>query len=245
MGPRWPGSEGHTRVRQYIRETMTSLGWEVTAQSFEYQGFQAQNLIAKANIGKGPIIIVGAHYDTRRIADQSNTSVPVPGAVDGASGVAVLLELGRSLDLNLVGNELWLVFFDIEDQGRGGMPGFDYAAGAAYMAENLTVEPEAMILVDMVGDADQQLYYEGNSDRALQQELWALAANLGYGGVFIPQLRHTVIDDHVPFARRGIPAVDIIDFDYPYWHTTEDTIDKASPTSLLRVGRTLEVWLEG
>ncbi len=112
------------------------------------------------------------------------------------------------------------------------------------MAQNLAVIPEAMVLVDMIGDADQQLYYEGNSNFALRGRLWAIAAELGFGDAFIPQLKYTMIDDHVPFARRGIPAVDIIDFDYPYWHTVEDTADKASPDSLYRVGRTLEVWLE-
>jgi hypothetical protein len=101
-----------------------------------------------------------------------------------------------------------------------------------------------MVLVDMVGDADQQLYYEGNSDPPLQARLWEIAAELGYDAFFIPELRHTMIDDHLPFARRGIPAVDIIDFDYPYWHTVEDTVGKASADSLLRVGRTVEYWLE-
>jgi Zn-dependent M28 family amino/carboxypeptidase len=101
-----------------------------------------------------------------------------------------------------------------------------------------------MVLVDMIGDADQQLYYEGNSDEALQTWIWDIAAELGYEAYFIQEHRFTMIDDHLPFARRGIPAVDIIDFDYPYWHTVEDTADKVSPDSLLRVGRTLEVWLE-
>jgi Zn-dependent M28 family amino/carboxypeptidase len=101
-----------------------------------------------------------------------------------------------------------------------------------------------MILVDMVGDADQQFYYEGNSDPALREELWQIAADLGYGETFIPEHRWTMIDDHVPFARRGIPAVDIIDFDYPYWHTTQDTCDKVSAQSLERVGRVVEQYVE-
>ena len=94
------------------------------------------------------------------------------------------------------------------------------------------------------GDADQQLYYENNSHPAWRRTLWQIAADLGYGDAFIPQVKYTIIDDHLPFARRGIPAVDIIDFDYPYWHTTEDTADKASADSLQRVGHTLEIWLE-
>ena len=167
-----------------------------------------------------------------------------PGAVDGASGVAVLLELAASLDLNDIEHEIWLAFFDLEDNGRGGLPGFEWIVGSSFMAQNLAVTPRAMVLVDMVGDADQQLYYEGNSDPELRAELWRIAAELGYGGQFIPEERHTVVDDHLPFARAGIPAVDIIDFDYPYWHTVEDTVDKASPESLARVGRVLKFWLE-
>ena len=101
-----------------------------------------------------------------------------------------------------------------------------------------------MILVDMVGDADQQIYLEANSDEALSQKIWATAAQLGYGNYFRPEVRWHLVDDHIPFARLGVPAVDIIDFDYEYWHTTADTADKISPESLERVGRTLLTYLE-
>src|SRR5690606_36654189 len=170
--------------------------------------------------------------------------LPSPGAVDGASGVAVLLELARTLDLERIPHEIWLAFFDLADNGNEGLPGWDWIVGSTYMAENLTITPQAVVVVDMVGDADQQFYYDGNSDQALRETLWNIAAGLGYGASFIPELKYTMIDDHLPFARRGIPAVDIIDFDYPYWHTVEDTSDKASADSLERVGRTIEVWLE-
>jgi Zn-dependent M28 family amino/carboxypeptidase len=248
IGPRWPGSPGHSEVRAYISDTLTEMGWAVEEQVFDYQGFAAMNIIARANKGKGDTIILGAHYDTRRLADQTpgaaEAELPVLGAVDGASGVAVLLELARTLDLDEVPRELWLAFFDVEDNGSGGLPGWDWIAGSTYMAANLTVQPEAAVVVDMIGDADQQLYYEGNSHPGLRESLWQIAGDLGYGDVFIPQVKHTMIDDHLPFAWEGIAAVDIIDFDYPYWHTVEDTADKASPNSLLRVGHTLEVWLE-
>jgi Zn-dependent M28 family amino/carboxypeptidase len=112
------------------------------------------------------------------------------------------------------------------------------------MAANLEVQPEAMILVDMVGDADQQLYIDLNSNAELAARLWAQAARLGYGAQFVPVPKYRMLDDHIPFAERGIPAVDIIDFDYPYWHTTGDTADKVSGESLERVGRTLETYLE-
>jgi glutaminyl-peptide cyclotransferase len=244
-GDRWPGSPGHESVGNYIIEELGRQGWEVEEQEFEYNGLLGRNIIGRSNIGAGPVIIIGAHYDTRKTADQTPGSTePVPGAVDGASGVAVLLELARTLKRDEINHELWLAFFDVEDQGNGGMPGFDYIVGSTYMAGTLEVMPQAMVLVDMVGDADQQLYYEGNSDPMLRYVLWQIAADLGYGNTFIPEQRYTMLDDHLPFANLGIPSVDIIDFDYPYWHTVEDTADKASPASLERVGRTLEEWLE-
>lgn len=248
LGPRYPGAPGHVAVRDYIVDTLAANGYAIERQAFTYQGFAAENIIGRINPGRGPIVILGAHYDTRRVSDQSPTpATPVPGAVDGASGVAVLLELARVLATDTVDHEIWLAFFDVEDNGSGGIDGWNWIAGSTYMADNLA-DPgafRAMVLVDMIGDADQQLYYEGNSDPVLRAELWALADELGFGDVFIPQLKYTMIDDHVPFRLRGIPAVDIIDFDYPYWHTVEDTLDKVGADSLYRVGRVIEVWLEG
>ena len=112
------------------------------------------------------------------------------------------------------------------------------------MANQLTVTPTAMILADMIGDADQQLYWDRNSDQTLNEQLWQVAATLGYTATFIPQHKWTMIDDHLPFRQRGIPAIDLIDFDYPYWHTVQDTIDKIGPMSLERIGRTITTWLE-
>ncbi len=244
IGPRITGTPGGLAAGDYIAEQLRAAGWSTEFQPFTYIDTAGRNVIGQANVGAGPIIILGAHYDTRRRADQDleRPTDPVPGANDGASGVAVLLELARTLDLDSVPYEIWLAFFDAEDNGR--LDGWDWIIGSRYMADNLTVQPEAMILVDMVGDADQQLYLEGNSDPELQAALWTTAAGLGYGQYFIPVLRFTMIDDHIPFKDRGIRAVDIIDFDYPYWHTTADTADKVSAASLERVGRTLEAYLE-
>lgn len=248
FGPRWPGSPGHEAVGDYIVSQTQEAGWEVEEQLFEYRGVQGRNIIARANKDEDAVILLGAHYDTRRIADQTpgaaEDSVPVPGAVDGASGVAVLLELAQALDLESIPYEIWLAFFDLEDNGDGGIDNWDWIVGSRYMAENLTIAPRAVVVVDMIGDADQQLYYEGNSTPELQQELWGVAADLGFEDAFIPELRHTMIDDHLPFKQRGFPTALIIDFDYPYWHTVEDTVDKVSSDSLFRVGRTIEVWLE-
>lgn len=245
FGPRWPGSPGHNAVGNYIVEQLKVFGWEVEEQYIPYQSINARNIIGKKNIGSGPVTLIGAHYDTRRIADRSPESAePVPGAVDGASGVAVLLEMARTLELEQSEREIWLTFFDLEDQGSGGMPEFDWGAGSRLMADSMTITPDAVVIVDMVGDADQQLFFEGNSDRGFQILLWQIAADLGFGDRFIPEHRHTMIDDHLPFVERGIPTSLIIDFDYPYWHTAEDTADKASPASLFSVGRTLEFWIE-
>ena len=163
---------------------------------------------------------------------------PVPGANDGASGVAVLLELARALDKTKLENEVWLVFFDAEDNGR--LDGWQFIAGSSYFAQQLTEKPAAVIIADMIGDADQQIYKEQNSTPWLVEQVWGIAKELGYEGYFLPTAKYSMLDDHTPFLRKGIPAVDLIDFDYPYWHTTEDTADKVSAASLARVGRVLE-----
>jgi glutaminyl-peptide cyclotransferase len=244
FGPRITGTEGNRKCGDYISEQLRQAGWSVELQNFTYRGTQARNVIGRANLGKGPIIILGAHYDTRRWADQDpvHPHDPVPGANDGASGVAVLLELARVIDLDKVHHEIWLAFFDAEDDGD--IDGWEWIVGSTYMASRLPVQPQAMILLDMIGDTDQKIYFDGNSDLALSQKVWEIAAQLGYGEHFIPQVKYTMIDDHIPFVQRGIPSVDIIDFDYPYWHTVADTADKVSSDSLERVGRTLQVFLE-
>jgi len=241
LGPRPSGSPALQQAGDYIIAYLERQGWAVEEQTFVYRDTPVRNIIGQR--GEGPVVIVGAHYDTRRSADQEDPSQPVPGANDGASGVAVLLELARVLDPQRLDRQVWLAFFDAEDNGY--LDDWEWIVGSSYMAEHLEVTPETMILVDMVGDADQQFYLEGNSDATLQAHLWEIAATLGYTETFISEYRWTMIDDHIPFVLRGIPAVDIIDFDYPYWHTTQDTPDKVSAESLERVGRVLEVYLEG
>jgi Zn-dependent M28 family amino/carboxypeptidase len=241
LGFRPTGSEAGWATGDYIIGELEAQGWAVETEEFLYRDTLVRNVVGKG-VGEGPVIILGAHYDTRKSADQEDASVPVLGANDGASGVAVLLELARTLDADVLHNEVWLAFFDAEDNGR--IDGWDWCVGSEYMAGHLEADPEAVVVVDMIGDADQQLYWEYNSDVALQQRLWEIAAGLGYDDVFTATYRYAMYDDHYPFARRGITAVDIIDFDYPYWHTTQDTPDKVSADSLERVGRVVEVWLE-
>ena len=164
----------------------------------------------------------------------------MPGANDGASGVSVLLELARTLPSDSV--PVWLVFFDAED--NGGLDNRQWIMGSRAFVAALTEKPQAVIIVDMVGDADLNLFIERNSDAALTAEIWAQAAALGYEKFFIATPKYNMIDDHTPFLEAGIPAVDIIDFDYPYWHTSADTADKVSAKSLQAVGETMWAWIE-
>ena len=166
---------------------------------------------------------------------------PVPGANDGASGVAVLLELARTLPVDLP-VQIWLVFFDAEDNGD--IQGWDWIMGSSAFVASLEAKPDAAIIIDMIGDADLNLPIEQNSTPELVQQIWQTAKDLGYESVFLNQPGYSMLDDHTPFLQAGIPAVDIIDFDYPYWHTTQDTPDKVSAQSLEIIGNTLTQWLK-
>ncbi len=247
MGSRAVGTEGNLEAAEYIISHVERYGWDVEKDCFAYGGENLCNIIAKK--GEGPIVLVGTHFDTRPVADRDpvDRTQPVPGANDGASGTAVLLELARTLDQEeFSGSQIWLAFFDGEDSGDIG--GWDWAVGSNHLAKRLTNEPqnrvEYAIIVDMVGDADQQLFYEWSSSLWLKEELWGLAADLGYSDVFQATHKHHITDDHTPFLKIGIPAVLIIDFDYPYWHTLDDTPDKLDARSLQRVGHVLKTWLE-
>jgi Zn-dependent M28 family amino/carboxypeptidase len=258
LGPRPVGTKEDRATGDYILAQLKESKWGTITQEFVYRNVPVRNVIGKAAEGRGPIIILGAHYDTRKRADQDkqHPDQPVPGANDGASGVAVLLELARTLDVSKLHNEVWLAFFDAEDNGE--LPGcivwtnlcdsnepWPWSVGASYVADHLDKKPEAVIVVDMIGDKDQNIYYEQNSDKQFQEQLWGIAARLGYSSQFVPQYKWSMSDDHTPFLEKGIRAVDLIDFDYPYWHTVQDTIDKCSPESLEHVGRVLQTWLEG
>lgn len=245
IGPRPAGSVADRKTGDYIAAQLRQQGWQVEEQDFVYRGVPGRNIVGKA--GVGPVALIGAHYDTRRLADNDPNPAlrgePVPGANDGASGVAVLLELARTLDKERLRNEVWLTFFDAEDNGR--LDGWDFIAGSTDMASRLTVKPAMAVVVDMIGDRDQQIFKERNSTPQLVEKIWDIAARLGYDQAFLPTAKWSMEDDHTPFLQKGIAAVDLIDFDYPYWHTTQDTADKVAPESLERVGRVLQVLLEG
>jgi hypothetical protein len=243
LGPRPVGSEAHALTVEWIFSSLDDFGWDVEIQRAKKLGHPIQNIVAK--MGEGDTwIILGAHYDTRLVSDQdadpSNRDQPVLGANDGASGVAVLLELARVLPRN-PGIQIWLVFFDAEDNGN--IPGWDWILGSRAFVESLEGSPDAVVILDMIADADLNIHLEGNSDEDINQQIWDVADRLGYSSYFIPTPKFHMLDDHTPFLEAGIPAVDIIDFNYPYWHTAEDILDNVSVESLQIVGETILAWL--
>ena len=244
QGPRIPGSESAGRTAAEIETRLRASGWIVRTQDWRYRGAGLRNVLGCRNTSAGKGVLLGAHYDTRPHADRDLTQpdAPVPGANDGASGTAVLVELARVIPEKIPDRNLCLVFFDAEDSGD--QDGWDWVVGSQHFVEQLSSLPQSAVIVDMVGDADLQLYWEAGSNPDLSADIWAIGGRLGYGA-FIPEARHALLDDHTPFLLAGIPAIDIIDFDYPYWHTTQDTTDKIDARSLEVVGRTLQAWLAG
>lgn len=250
LGPRLPGSPAHEQASAWIVAELEAAGWAVEIQETTEMEQPVKNVIASRGEGE-PWLVLGAHYDSRLVADQDpdpeKRGQPVPGANDGASGVAVLLELARILP-TYPAEDAWpgkisLVFFDSEDNGR--IPGWDWILGSRAYVRDLQDLPEAAVIVDMIGDADLNIYHENNSDPDLRAEIWAVAEQQGYAAQFVPELKYSILDDHIPFKEAGVPAVDIIDFDYPHWHTTGDTVEKVSGASLKAVGDTLLAWILG
>jgi len=248
FGPRSPGSAGHEQCRLYLTNKMAEFCDSVSEQSFTYLGatppLTMTNILGTRNPSAPLHILLGAHWDTRPRADRdpdpSKRSQPILGANDGASGVAVLLELARELKAEALPYRVTFALLDGEDYG---VTLEQYFLGSKYYAQNLPEpRPKRGIIVDMVGDADLALYQEPNSRLyapSLVDAVWSLAAQLGMDA-FVPQQGEAaILDDHMPLNAVGIPTIDIIDFDYPYWHTTMDTVDKCSPASLRAVGSVL------
>ena len=243
FGPRTPGSDAHAMQLDWMQSELENYGWNVDRQEGQSLGHLLTNLIAKKGQGNH-ILLLGAHYDSRLLSDKDrnpeNRAAPVLGANDGASGVAVLMELARVLP-EIYNWEIWIVFFDLEDNGQ--IDSWNWILGSTYFAENLSVLPDQVVIVDMVGDRDLFLSIEGNSDPELAAEIWNVAQDLGFSQIFSTQIKNYILDDHLPFRDLGIPAVDIIDIEYPYWHTSEDTLIQVSPQSLDKVGVTLLEWI--
>jgi acetylornithine deacetylase/succinyl-diaminopimelate desuccinylase-like protein len=256
-GPRIPGTAGHRRVREWIAAELGRLGAEVEIQTAtdttlgrRLELFNVLGRYAPARPGprtRGPLVLC-AHYDTRPWADQDPDSArrrqPVPGANDGGSGVAVLLEMAEILSRRPPPCPVELVFFDAEDQGRPGAPE-EYSLGSRAYARRLpSPPPRAAVLFDMVGDRDLAIHPEQHSvERASSLVDLVLAAARATGARhFHDRPRYRLMDDHVPLLEAGVPAVDVIDFDYPAWHTLDDDLDQVSAGSLAEVAR-VAAWL--
>ncbi len=251
MGPRIPGSEAQRKAIAYFTAHFRGLGFAVSAQSFQHADMGDGHKVPLTNLivtipgreaGRKPIVLC-AHWDSRPRADQEASEMlatqPITGANDGASGSAILMELANGMKKKAPLQTVYLVLFDGEDYGKEGNIE-EYFLGARYFADNLpAANLDYVLLFDMVGDKDLSLPMEQNSLKqspAVVAKIWARAKALG-----IPQFEArpgpSVLDDHMPLQQKGLPAVDIIDFQYPAWHTQGDTPDKCSAHSLGAVGR--------
>lgn len=250
IGFRYPGTREHGMLQRYLVDKLEEYGANVSVQPFEAvlstgDTLDLINIIGNYNKKASVRVLLGAHYDTRPVSDMdpdpANRSTPVLGANDGGSGVAVLLEIARVLHANPPPVGVDIVLFDGEDYGESGRP-YDFCLGSKHFASSLKgYRPSAAIIVDMVGDRDLDIKMEGYSSAAsprLLSDLFDIAERLQLSQFkreeYIP-----IIDDHLPLIQAGIQAVNLIDFDYPYWHTIEDSPDKCSAESLAAVGSVL------
>ena len=250
IGHRYPGSPEHKELQRYLTGKLQEYGANVSLQPFDAvlttgDTLHLVNIIGNYNKGARKRVMLAAHYDTRPYADRdpdpANRDKPILGANDGASGVAVLLEIARLLGQSEPPVGVDIVLFDGEDYGREGVAE-DFCLGSSYFARRLRgYRPSAAIVIDMIGDRDLEIPMEGYSraaSPALLSELFGIADELGYSQ-FKDRRFGAIIDDHLPLIQAGINAVDLIDFEYEYWHTVEDTPDKCSPESLEAVGDVL------
>jgi len=250
LGPRYPGSMEIEQCLEYIISKLETTGAIIEQQIFESEirgnNLTGINIIARFNPVMGRRILIGAHYDTRPWADKEEDislhNTPIIGANDAASGVAVLLGLADLLAERAPEQfGIDLVFFDLEDMGDYGNNN-TWCLGSKYYVEMFQGrKPEKVIIVDMIGEKNSEIpmeYYSYHNSPTLVKEIWQKARELDYDQ-FKQKIGSYVYDDHMPFIAAGFNAAVIIDFDYPYWHTLEDTPDKCSALSLKAVGQTL------
>lgn len=243
-GPRVPGSPAHAKTLAYLEGELRRAGGRVTVDRFtvslDGKTYPMANLYADFGpVAAKPDGMLAAHWDTRPIAEEdpkvSNRRKPIPGANDGASGVAVLLEIARTLGDRPPQKPVRIAFWDGEDLGTSDSTMF---YGSRWYVKNRPL-PRWGILLDMVGDADLRIPQEAFSAQhapELTRRIYDLARKLGHASTFPRMLGPAVNDDHLPFLSKGVPFVDLIDFDYPYWHTLGDTPARCSPRSLEIVG---------
>jgi len=263
FGPRNPGSSGHLEFSNYLEAFLSELEGNIIIQEFTYtepitnMERNGKNFIIQFNENAEYRLLLGAHWDTRSLSDQDevieNQSLPVLGANDGASGTSVLMELATIISAKNPEIGIDIVFFDAEDGGFSGQPE-TFALGSRFFAENLPiVKPNFAIIVDMVGDKNLSIPIERISYNIAPEkvkDIWNLAEELS-----LPAFKKTIdleiYDDHVPLWEvAAIPAIDIIDFQYPnmfynHWHTQRDTPENCSPQSLGQVGNLLVNYIYG
>ncbi len=261
FGPRNPGSAGYYQCQTFLTEQLRATADTVLFQTFKHtnplsgEEHTMTNLIGRYNPQAEKHVLLGAHWDTRpwadRDPDESQHLEPILGANDGASGVAVLLELAQIMQARKPAFGVELVFFDGEDMGLSGDPR-SFARGSLAFASDLPIpRPDEAIIVDMIGDAELSIpveRYSLDQNPDLVRELWGIARELGLSA-FENRAVVAVFDDHVPlWEEAGIPAVDLIDFFYPnrqlnYWHTQQDLPQNCSPASLGQVGTLLTYYI--
>ncbi len=260
FGPRPSGSKAMLAQRQWLVDHFKSLGAEVTQQAFNARhplngsAVRMANIIARWHADRPRRVLLCAHYDTRPYPDRDprNPRGRFVGANDGASGVAVLMEMAKRFGEMKATLGIDVVLFDGEElvfDEHG-----EYFLGSTHFArQHVAARPPKPylrgILLDMVGDAELRLYQERNSMswpdvRPVVESIWSTARRLGVRE-FVARPGHEVRDDHLPLHDiAGIPICDVIDFDYPYWHTQQDSPEHCSALSLAKVGWVLEEWLK-
>jgi len=263
FGPRTPGTPGHDRCRAWLVAELTKLGADVEQQSFTDSSLgrplAITNVIARwpaaGSRGAGARdrhVLLCAHWDSRPWSDQdpdrAHWNDPCPGANDGGSGVAVLLEVAECLARKPAPVAVDLGFWDAEDLGRPTNPE-EYSIGARGYAARLPApgdprRPVAAFLFDMVGDKDLDIWVENQSQESASNlvEMVLEGAHATGGVHFHNAVGYTITDDHIPLLQAGLPAVDVIDFNYQAWHTRADLPDQVSAASLAEVSR-VAAWL--
>jgi glutaminyl-peptide cyclotransferase len=250
FGPRVPGTKAHDDALSWITATLRELTPQTGAQPFRdvFSGREAdmQNIMVSFFPENGRRILLCAHWDSRPHADHdpepSKRAEAVPGANDGASGVAVLLEVAHALKQSELQHRkppvgVDIVFFDGEDGGSE-TKAETWLLGSRYFARVMppSFKPAYAVLLDMIGDRDLSLSREQNS-MASAPDVWnKIMEQCRKLNIAVESSEIGILDDHVPLIERGIPAVDLIDFNYPSWHTVSDTPDKCSAASLGKIG---------
>jgi hypothetical protein len=249
FGPRIPGTEAHRRAAAWLDSLLRQRADTVIVQSWTHvtakgDSLPLTNFIARFNPAAEKRLLFLAHWDSRPTADSptsTDSTKPVPGANDGGSGVAALLGVADVLKRAPPSVGVDLLFVDGEDYGDFTATPKDVLIGSRYYASHPAPGPQPLyaVLFDLVADKDLQIFEEGNSLVGAPEVValvWDTAKELGYAGTFVATPKHTLIDDHLELQKVGIRAIDVVDFDYPSWHTKDDTVDKVSAASLKIVG---------